>query len=278
MGFRDLNFRWHNERFDLYDVELLCGTVLQQLDNNGDWVDRSPSFLDVFSDANEKSSEENSEYENPKGIKYTNSRRTLRAKAKYSDDLYSDIFLGVPEDKQTISSREKKIEYFNLSIREIDVDDMNRVVKSGSFGFIKDNPELSIKGFPYAELYAPSDVFDHIEKWLTKPNIQLSVSINRKGWQWTGPIGDRQIYLDTENGELAEFAGITVRNKLVAEFDKFALQEEAPQIEEDYSQDTLESNTHLLNKLTELGGYMRSVKLATWIIAICVIFLAVKNY
>jgi len=277
MGFSDINFRWHHENFDLYDVELLCSIELQELDDDGDWVERAPFFLGVFSDTDDKKDKENKKYETPKDIKYTNSKRTLRAKAKYSDASYNDIYLGVPEDKQSVNSRETQIEYFDFLLHETDIDDLDRIVKSGSFGFIEDDSEMPIKGGPYAEFYAPSDVFDDIERLCSKTNIQLHVSINRKGWQWTGPIGDGQIYLDTENRELAEFAGITFSNKL-AKFEKDALQEDEPLIEEDYSQDALEANMHLFNKLTELGSYIVSIKLAAWVIAIGVIFLAVKSY
>lgn len=48
MGFLDLNFRWHHENFDLYDVELLCSIKLQQLDDDGDWVEREPFLLGIF--------------------------------------------------------------------------------------------------------------------------------------------------------------------------------------------------------------------------------------
>jgi len=277
MGFMDLKFGWHHENFDLYDVELLCSIELQQLDDDGAWEKREPFFLGFFSDTEERKNKENIEYENPKSIKYTNSKRTLIAKAKYSDGSYNDIFLGVPEDKQHTTSREAKIKYFDFFLRETDIDDLDKIVKSGSFGFIEDDSELQIKGGPYAEFYAPSNVFDHIEKLCSKTNIQLNVSINKKGWQWTGPIGDGQIYLDTKNRELAEFAGITFSNKL-AKFEKEALQEENPLIEGDYSQDALEANMHIFNKLTELGGYIASVKFAVWVVALGVIFLAVRSY
>ena len=68
MGFLDLNFRWHHENFDLYDVELLCSIKLQQLDDDGDWVEREPFLLGIFSNTDEKLIKKNTEYENPKSI------------------------------------------------------------------------------------------------------------------------------------------------------------------------------------------------------------------
>ena len=217
MGFGDLEFGWHDENFDLYDVELYLSFELEELHDDGDWGLRifSPDFIvytdetQNFADTDEKKNKEITEYENPKAVKYSKPRRRLRAKAKYSEDTYNHIFLGIPEDKQLKSERdESRIEYFHFELCETHMDVLKRIIKSGAFRYSEDVG-------PFATFYAPSSVFDNMEKWLSKPNIQIHVSINRKGWHWSDFVGEeRHIYLDTENQERAEFAEITISNKL----------------------------------------------------------------
>ena len=293
MSFRDLKFGWHADTFELYDVELGLSIELEELDDDGDWVD-ARYFSDIFSDTDEKKNKENTENENPKAVKYSNSRRSLTAKAKCPDGIHDHIFLGIPEDKQSKTGvDESRIEYFHFGLDEADTDDLERIIKYGSFRYYEDFG-------PYATFYAPSSVFDNIEKWFSNPNIQLKVSINRKGWHWIGPIGDVQIYLDTENRETAAFAGIIISNK-VAKFEKDALEgnmrlsnkltelsaylssikdalQKDLKIGQDHSQGALEANMRLLDKLNELNVYLSSIKVAAWVIvALSFVYIAVKG-
>ena len=303
MSFSDLRFGWQHEIFDLYDVALHFGVELQGLDGEGNWIDAS-CFRSVFSDTDEKKNKEITEYENPRAVKYSNSRRSLTAKAKCPDGIHAYIFLGIPEDKQSKTALdESRIEYFDFGLGETDTDDLETTIKYGGFSYTEpDDLIMAIQGGPYAQFYAPSSVFDNIEKWFSNPNIQLTVSINRKGWYWIGPIGDSQIYLDTENQQTAEFLGITISNSnKVAKFEKDALEgnmhlsnkltelnaylssiEDALQkdlkIGQDHSQGALEANMRLLNKLNELDVYLSSIKVAAWVIvALSFVYIAVKS-
>ncbi|WP_040727664.1 hypothetical protein [Thiomicrorhabdus sp. Kp2] len=274
MSFTDLEFRWHQEYFELFDLEFTTTADLLELDENEEWFSRAPRLLGLFEHSNEEKQAQNEMYENPNEVKYSNPLRRLRAKAKF-EDSYNSMLLGVPEDKESPTSRHNRIDYFNLILREVDTtDNIDLVVKSGTFFYFKGNPEISIEDEVYAEFGVTKEIFDCIEKWLLKSDIQLSVYINRKGWLWVGPINDKEMYFDKENNEKAEFSGITF-TKIFTETESDNIAEDTyrdkQETAQDNSQQIIEATAQIFKKLNELDTNLSSIKLTAWIIALSLI-------
>lgn len=214
MGFTDLRYGWRSEEYVLSDVDIRSSIELQQPDKDGAWSRREPFMLGVFAKTEEEREKEITDFETINEVVYSKPSRVLYAKAGFSDNTYRAMFLGVPEDKQTTNNTESRVEHFDLSIHEITeqaTDDLVKIVKAGEFGCIEASSELNLSASLFAQFYVPTQVFDDIEHQASQPGVEFAVSINRKGWYWLGPVGDSQAYFDTEELEMAELAGITIK-------------------------------------------------------------------
>jgi hypothetical protein len=265
----ELNYCWHSEVFELHDIKISYSIELQQLDEDGEWIERDPldSIGIIFADSDKE--EKFAEYEKMENVKYSKLKRTLTAKAS-SNDCY--IYLGVPEDKQAISTNESEIDYFDFVLREAEAENLEDIVRWGAFGYLKYNSEFRVGG-AYASFYVPTSVFDEIESLLTQTGVEFQINVNKKGWQGGNSFGNSEIYIDTEKKELAEFAGITVIHKF-KNTDTSTLQEKENISFEHYFQRTIEDNMYNFEKLTELTSYMRTIdKLAKWFTALGIVYI-----
>ena len=120
----------------------------------------------------------------------------------------------------------------------------------------------------YIELHVTSSVFDDLEKMTKRSDVKIQVKLNIKGWAWLGPIGDSQLYFDTEKNYPVELASISAPN---------AFTDQATFLEEnfdDVSKEGTESNMHLFNRLTEIGTAVYSIKTAACITGFAMITIA----
>ena len=117
-------------------------------------------------------------------------------------------------------------------------------------------------------------MFDEIEHLMSQSDVDVQVAINRKGWHWLGDFGYCHFYLNTEEYDMAELAGIEISKKYKTEI----LEEEERVEVGAFSQNAIDANMHIYKNLSELGGYMTSIKIAVWVTALGVIYLAVSAY
>ena len=83
---------------------------------------------------------------------------------------------------------------------------------------------------------------------------------------------------------MAEIVGITVNKKfnvnvketLADEVEELLGNEEGIEVK-GYSQAAIDSNIHIVKKLVELGGQMASVKAASWVAAVGIVFLVLSS-
>ena len=284
MGFSDLKFGWHNQGYTLRDISIYNEIRLLQNDKEYGWGVREASFVGIFSESDEEQEKESLEFENLENIKYSRPLRRLSAKAYFDEGGYNQMYLGVPGNRQTSDSFEDKIDSFDFEIHEAETDDLKKAVRAGRFSFLEYDAEYGYGGNPFAAFYVPSEVFDGIERLCAQRDIELFVSINKKGWYWLGPIGDTQVYFDKDNSEMAEIVGITVNKKfnvnvketLADEVEELLGNEEGIEVK-GYSQAAIDSNIHIVKKLVELGGQMASVKAASWVAAVGIVFLVLSS-
>ncbi len=126
----------------------------------------------------------------------------LAAKLHIADETFSNLFLGVPEDKKTAPPFSiSTLDSINLEIRERPAipygenEPREPEILGALIYFEADeyNDELVFSRFDVSKT-----LFDYIEKMVNQPNSTLTATLKMKCWHWLGPIGDSQIYLAKE--------------------------------------------------------------------------------
>lgn len=278
----DLEFGWHREFFVLSNVKIIDYLELQCLDEDGEWTQREPFLLGLHAETEEEKEDEFKAYEDVKELRYSNPIRRLTGNVSFPDSSQNDIFLGVPKGKKFSfkTVNESKIKSISITITEADHDQLYKMVKYGHINYYENSGPPYVDEGPYITLYAPSNIFDNIKNMADTPDIEFSIELNMKGWFWLGHMGEGYIFIDTENRQPVELAGLTVAKKFTPTQKELIDDdlEEVQVLDRDYSQNAINSNLHLLSKMNEIGKLINSVKLAVWISAFSVLAIAIMMW
>jgi len=281
MGFGDIEFGWRSSTFSLTNVKVTSGIELLVLNEDDDWIQREAIGFGLFCDSKEELMKEIDDFEDIRDVKYSKPQRTLSAKLTIIESMFMSMFLGVPDNKTNEDkSKALKINQVDFQIHEMPAENkLKNYVTRGVVAYYEYDDE--IKGLEknhYIELYAPTPVFDDIEKMVNQSDISsLIVSLNIKGWSWLGPIGDTEIYFDKEKRYPVEFGGITV-NRLITtnRKDDIELYDEPEDIDEFIEDKPTDFIPHIYNKLADIGLAINSVKIAAWITGFSMLAIAIK--
>jgi hypothetical protein len=253
MAFDDLIYGWKGKNFNLRDIRVFTKVEVEELDSDGKWF----AYLSL-DDSDDKSQ---------RPLRYKYSRRRLVAKASIPDDIYSDLLLGVPEDKKRESMSDSKLDFIILEIGE------ELVKVSGEKPPAAPDILGSISYFAadeyadeliFARFTVSTEVFDYIEKMANQSNRTLTAYLEMKCWHWLGPIGDLAIYIAKDEKShpvyLSKLAA-TVNKPTISQGDQDA---KTPEV-------TL---AHLAGQVTGLQEQIATIKTAVWITAVSAAIIA----
>lgn len=279
MAFSDLQYGWTAQSFILRDVRLVRAVRLEERDADGEWsCPRGDSeAAPPAASGGEKMQMGQRTSSLRAGIdasierRYDKPTRFMTAKACVPDDIYTDMFLGVPEDKKSIRDSEKRLQFLKLSIRESPSVFMEDAEAGLGFGVVQYiEPSEYSDEYVYAQFDGvQAEVMDHLEKAIGGRAMGLEVSLGIKCWHWLGPIGDSQIYIanskDLQLAQLLSIEAYTPGTDRVAD----VLDEKAEQ-GMDYKAELAE----IRQQLASIVSQGRSIRTAIEIVAVAAVVIA----
>jgi hypothetical protein len=202
-----IKYGWYPFHLDLADVKLGSRVELQQRDEDGDWSERTSSWLlfgaDICDD--DKHKQEVEAWEKNENLRYTKPVRTLSAVANFSSGR---IFLGVPEDKNNVYPEEGGVSSFKFTLREHDGE--VTTYNQGSMGYSEGDDEYpGTAEKAYLEYWITPDAMDSIEKMIGSDNMKFDASVVLKCWHWTDHSSKPHLYLSKDHSERVQFGSIT---------------------------------------------------------------------
>lgn len=200
MSFSDLEYDWREEMFELVDVSVHRRIALQEQDEDGEWTDRSGSWVD------------SEKFENPSALRYSDIQGTLTGKARYSDYM-DQMILGVPEDKGSgFSSSDDRIDSIGVQIRAVSDKELDEYVRKGRVQYFEASEYNDER--VHVTLFISTQRFDEICRAAVEPDVTFQIGINMKCWHWTGPIGDGKTFFKTDGYDKAELAYISLSRQV----------------------------------------------------------------
>lgn len=258
MSSGDLKLGWIGIRLKLRNARLHRRVQLEQLGEEGDWEWRDPpQWVGVISGFEDTDAAIIDQWERVSDLRYLEDGRTFSADGFVDDRLHQAIYLGVPADKKAGQwSSESRLDSVEVRIYERDDIDIATCVHRGSVNFFSNNFEGSLDEKLWFGFSMPSDVFDKLESSTDHSQVEIEIEINAKMYHAIGPVGDSQIYIDTEQKGKAELTGITIS--------KAVEPAPAPIWNDDENQpvNQAEINARLFDMLTSIDASLKVVRSA----------------
>lgn len=204
----DVEYGWHHFWFELHDIEFSTSISFEEKDDEGDWLERdSPSSLFVEP---EEAEEIYRKWETNPNVRFGSPSRIIKGTAKFAEDSWGEIRVGIPEDKESWDFKDsKKINGIDLLVREFDDDVIVNLSRRGNFGNYNNSDENNSEEVTYLELYVSSAFFDTIEKTIHQGATKLGIAVQMKCWHWIDPMGHSTLFIDEEKNGLAEISRIS---------------------------------------------------------------------
>jgi hypothetical protein len=256
MSFGDLELGWIGIRLKLRNVRLHRQIQLEQLDEQGDWEWREPPhWIGIFAENEDTDAEMLDKWEQNSDVRYQEDRRHFSADGVVDDQHQQAIYLGVPEDKKAVAwNDETRVDSVEVLISELDHVGIADCVHWGRISYSGNDSELNYGEKLWFGFCVPSDVFDKLESWTDGSGVDVAVEIHAKMHHFVGPIGDSQVYIDTENKGKAELTNIAISRAVEPA--------PTPAWDDDENQpiNQAEINARLFDMLTSIDASLKAVR------------------